>query len=475
MGLISAIRKWWRGLFSKKDIEAALNLKIAITPEQQRKYELWRQLYNGEAIWNTDPENGVPSLHIAAGACSETAIAVTVKLESEVTGDNPRSKFLDYQYKRVIGDLRETIEKCCAGSVVILKPFVRYGEIMVTVSENNCFYPLKYNELGELVSVIFADTLTENIDQKTYYYTLLEKCTFENNTYRIEYSIWKSENMNALGKQISFAEGPDEWKELPEYVQWPDVEHPWFAVLQMPGRGEALFSRGIDLIREGDKQFGRAIWEFEGGELAIDVGSDLMKKDSNGNFIIPQGRNRLFRAWEGSTVPGEIGITEYNPEFRDVSIFNGLNEFLRRIEFVLGLAYGILSNPQDTDKTATEIKNSKQRFYQTVSDIQRAAQLSLETLVVVMDDIATRYNLAPFGEYDISFFWDDSILKTTEEKRAEYYEELKWLIALKGSDIIDKAEIRAFVIENSDFFSKITPEMIKEAQAGLPEVLEFDE
>ena len=40
---------------------------------------------------------------------------------------------------------------------------------------------------------------------------------------------------------------------------------------------------------------------------------------------------------------------------RDASFFNGLNQQLRRIEFNSNLAYGTLSDPNNTDKTAEEI------------------------------------------------------------------------------------------------------------------------
>ena len=40
-------------------------------------------------------------------------------------------------------------------------------------------------------------------------------------------------------------------------------------------------------------------------------------------------------------------------------MINGLENYFRQIEFVVGLAFGDLSNPQSVDKTATEVKASK--------------------------------------------------------------------------------------------------------------------
>ena len=65
-------------------------------------------------------------------------------------------------------------------------------------------------------------------------------------------------------------------------------------------------------------------------------------------------------------------------------MFNGFNNQLKLVEFNCNLAYGTLSDPQSVDKTATEIKTSKQRSYVMVSDTQMALQDALEDLVYAM-------------------------------------------------------------------------------------------
>ena len=61
------------------------------------------------------------------------------------------------------------------------------------------------------------------------------------------------------------------------------------------------------------------------------------------------------------------------------------NNQMKLIEFACCLAYGTLSDPQNVDKTATEIKTSKQRSYTFVSDTQQALQTALEDLVYAMN------------------------------------------------------------------------------------------
>ena len=79
---------------------------------------------------------------------------------------------------------------------------------------------------------------------------------------------------------------------------------------------------------------------------------------------------------------------------------------------------------QMVDKTATEVKASKQRTYSTVQDIQKSLEHALVGLVEAMDIWATLGKLAPSGDYDISFEWDDSLVMDAETENAQMYQEV---------------------------------------------------
>lgn len=100
----------------------------------------------------------------------------------------------------------------------------------------------------------------------------------------------------------------------------------------------------------------------------------------------------------------------FSPALRDVSILNGLNDLLMRIEDTCGLARGTFSNPQSEARTATEIKILKQRSYATVSDTQKSLEAALTGLIEAMNILTTLYHLAPEGNYETAFNWDDSII-----------------------------------------------------------------
>ena len=108
----------------------------------------------------------------------------------------------------------------------------------------------------------------------------------------------------------------------------------------------------------------------------------------------------------------------FSPEIRDASFYNGWNHQQRSIEYDCNLANGTLSDPNNTDKTAEEIKASKQRSYSFVQSCQTALQRALEDLVDAMAFWCDIYSLRPAGAYHTSFVWDDSIVVDTEKERA---------------------------------------------------------
>lgn len=71
------------------------------------------------------------------------------------------------------------------------------------------------------------------------------------------------------------------------------------------------------------------------------------------------------------------------------------------------------------EKTATEVRNSKQRWFVTIDSIQKALQHNFDSLIYAMDVYATLYNLAPAGDYEVTYSWGDSILDDADAKEKE--------------------------------------------------------
>lgn len=123
----------------------------------------------------------------------------------------------------------------------------------------------------------------------------------------------------------------------------------------------------------------------------------------------------------------------FNPALRDESYARGLDKIFRRIEFACSLAYGTISDPQNVDKTAEEVKYSKQRSFAAVSDMQTSLQTVLENYIYAINAYASACKLAPEGTYETQFNWGDGVLEDREKETQIRMQEV-------NSNIVDKVE-----------------------------------
>lgn len=411
-------------LFNKNTIQNKMNIDVAVSNDMSNAIDLWIRLYENNAPW---VEKETKSMNLPSAIASEFAKLVTMELETEVTTDD----FINNEYQVIIDNIRNTTEYACAKGGLVFKPYVVDKHIEVDLVQADSFYPINYNSRKEITAAIFVETKIEGDTL----FTRLEYHRFNDiGNYQITNQAFKKKNYSKqisnnyeLGSQILLVEVP-EWGNIQEEVEIKNVDKPLFSYFKMPLAnnietsspvGISVYSRAIDLIKEADKQYSRILWEYEGSELAVHASTDCFKRDTQGNDILPTGQERLYRSFDFAANDNNKVMDVFSPEIRDTSLYNGLNKHLRLIEFNCGLAYGTLSDLQEVDKTAEEIKASKQRSYQTVKDIQKALQKALKDLVYAMNTLAQLYNLSNKKidiEKDISFSWDDSIIvdKKTE-------------------------------------------------------------
>ena len=338
-----------------------------------------------------------------------------------------------------------------------MKPYASEGHIEVDMVQADRFFPTKFNSRGEVTAAVFAESLT--VGKKVY--TRLEYHQHEGTMYHINNKAFVKQdldNVEVLGKEVPLTAVP-EWANLQEEVTLKNVKMPLFAYFKIPNAnnvddtsplGVSVYSRAINDIKEADNQWTRLLWEFEGSELAIDADITLFKKDDKGNYEFPKGKDRLFRMMDLDDNAEKYKV--FAPAIRDENLINGFNAILRRIEFNVGLAYGTLSDPNTVDKTAEEIKASKQRSYSTVSDIQKSLQTALEQLVYAMDVMAQLSGLSGRKKYEMRFDWDDSIVTDREQDRKQ-----------------DIQDVSMGIMRPEEYRAKWYGETVEQARKNLPE------
>lgn len=432
MNIIERIRKAVRSMFHHTKLEAALGIELAVSSKMEESIDLWDHMFRDEPPWK-DEKKGWATLGLPNSIASEIARLTTVEMLSTVSG-SPRADFINEQYQKVIEKARNYTEFSAGLGGIAMKPFISGNKIPVAIVMADDFYPTTFDSDGDITGACFLDYAYDD----KYRYTRVEEHGFEDNgNYFIRNKCFRiqvadiSVGEESLGDEVPLTEVPA-WKDITDYVPIGNIERPLFAYFKMPFAnnvepksplGVACYSRAIDLIKKADKLWSEILWEYEGGELAINASSNLFSKDVHGEPVIPEGRERLFK--NTFDFDDENFLQPFNPAFRDSSLFNGLNKTLQRIEFLCGLAYGTLSDPQSVERTATEIIHSKQRSYSTIHDTQASLEKALRNLVYAIDAIATLYNLAPAGSYDVTFEWDDSIIVDAEAERVRDQQEVR--------------------------------------------------
>lgn len=398
-------------------------------------------------------------------------------------GNTARAEYLETQYKKLKKQIRKQIEYGIAKGGLVIKPYVVKNEaedaettmdIEFDFIQADSFYPLAFDAAGNITEAAFVQTKF----QDNMIYRRLEYHKWQNNTVQVINKAYKTKDMQTikdskstdyLGTPIPLTDVP-EWAELPEKTVIKNVSKPLFAYFKMPEAntidttsplGVSGYSRAVSLIKDADMQYSRLLWEYEAGEMAIDIDRDALNFVQDVGSKLGSMQSRLFRKVD----LGESNtFVPYAPALRDTAYIQGLNSILMRIEDVTGLSRGTISDAAAEARTATELKILKQRSYQTNADIQQAIEDCLRDVIYIMDAYCSLYEITAEGEYDVNFEWDDSIIVDVDM-------ELQKRITLMQNGISNKLETRMWYFGETERQAK---EALQQADAEAKEQMQND-
>ncbi len=409
---------------STQGIKNAVGVEVAVSQKMLEAQSRWRCMYEDRS-----------GLHLAAAISFEMARMITIEMRSQITGSK-RAEFLDGAYQKVIDNIRIPVEYGCAKGGLVIKPYVAQGEMRVDFVQGDSFFPTEFDESGNIVGAVFVQSIVCGGE----YFTRLERHRKTKDGYEISNKAYRSKSASLLGAEVPLADVPH-WKEMCESVVISNVSKPLFGYFRPAAAntvdpnspiGVSVFANAVNLINDANRQYERLLWEFESGERALIANSMAFKHDQNGRPRLPD--KKLYRTLDVEDIDF---FREWSPQLRSEDLADGLDKIFRRIEFNCGFAYGTLSSADGQDRTAEEIRNSKQRSYATINDNQKALKKALSDAVYAMNVWCTLYNLAPMGEYSISFEFDDSI---AADRKTEFEEKC----ALIGAGVMQPWEMRVW-------------------------------
>ena len=284
-------------------IEAELGVQTMMTDKQQAAIQEWyRVAINGESC-NHDPNT--KALGLPAAICAELARLTTLELEVNVQGSQ-RADWINRKMQKVISPRRRRIlSVALALGSGAWKPYQAGDDIGVSFVSADSIYPISTNVDGELTEAVFIN----RIQDSDHVYNRLEwmhVLTGPEDYHEKERDIVESYDVSVAAEYpcvqvINLAYMGTHKDDLGEKVQldarpeWQDVE----PIAYLPGltkipcgyfvtpivntvepnseMGAAMFAPGIPEIIDADVQFTRLDWEYEGGELAVDIDEQYLK------------------------------------------------------------------------------------------------------------------------------------------------------------------------------------------------------
>lgn len=354
----------------------------------------------------------IKSLHLPSVVCREVSRIVCSEFGLTVQGENERAKYLDTVCRNIESNMSVTTEKGLALGNAVFKPFVWGGNVYVKMCRIGEYIPVRYEDDGRLSSAVFLS----EICRSGRWYTKIEYHHIENGIYTIENTAYIGDkNSRSLGGAIPLDTVP-EWAELAPIIQIEGDIKPLYGVYKNPFAnpvdmnsklGVSLYSNCYDLFKEADELWENIWYEMRSGERKLFA--------PPGAYRAIGARYKTSRFYKELDTETEM-FHDFSPVFRNSAYSDRLQEIFKRIEENCGISYGTISDPITVDRTATEVKHSKERMQATVNGIQNALQYALTDTIEAADRVCDLYDITPPGEYQPVFNWDDSVIESRQEK-----------------------------------------------------------
>lgn len=390
-------------MFNRDTYKQKIGQEVAITSDMVNAINLWEKMLTGKATWIDD---NVKSLGIERNICKEFANVVLSEMETNIDGNDDLN---DY-YQQAIRNINENYQQALGLGSFVIKPLGDKGQIEYISADN--IIPLEFDFNGRLKKACFMQVKPYG-DDVVYY--RFEYHLLDDNGLTIKNKAFKG-SKSEIGQQISLT-SVDEWKDILEEINYPTMDRIDFGYYRNPipnlidrsFNGVSVFNDAIESIKKADIQASRLDWEFESAERMVFADWQVLDKSGN-RYRLPESKRRLILG-----IDTEDKMETFNPTIREQNYINGLDQYLRTVEFNCALAYGDLSKNEVQTKTATEIKASKVRKYNMVNAMQNNLKDCLEDLTYAL----AFYNEQYTTKFTFNCVFHDSILTDEETERQQ--------------------------------------------------------
>ena len=383
-----------------------------------------------------------------------------------IGGENPRSELLDMICQSLWKKAKKITSMSFGYGGVFLVPYVKGKKLFYNIVPQGRVTIDKTE--GDLITGITV--LAERKE--------ITKSVGQTKTY-IRWTNYRLENGNCIIEQkFSDETGqsidvPDFWKNIMLKQTISNVDRVLAGYIKSPVNNRKSNDKyGVPItygcdstIREIKETLKQLYDEFKIKKTFVGVDATLFKdpnKKDNTPAQLPD--NGLFK----KLFTTEDDFFEiFDPQFR--SYTERLQELYKRLEHEVGTSYGILSEVQSQNATATEIKRSMYDTFTICDDMRSAIEKGLTDFFYACNVLANAYNLSYQGEYTLDFDWSYSLLEDTQA-------EFNQMVVAEGKGLMSKLELRQWLKpEETLEESKKALKEIEEEQPKVDELLKDKE
>lgn len=370
----------------------------------------------------------------------------------DIVGDNKRALYLQKIQQYLWSErIKPAMVVALGTGDCLLKPSTDGKHFAIDIISNDNFQITE--SIGDFISgiVIKCDEFIKN-----------------NSVYeRIEYHKLKNGNCHIYqmayknGKEIPLS-SVNAWSNLSPEIIIPNVERLDFGRIKCPTLNRSNFNSvdGVPItfgagqaVKNAKDSYNRFNQEFDDKETLIFATKSILHKNPNTNdYELPKGKKHLFHKFRG--IDDSKSIETYSPDIRDSSLQNGLEVNLKMIETICGLSNNILTKPDESYTTATEIRTSLNQTYAFITELRTRTEQAINDLMYSINTLCNVNQTTPMGEYDIVFTWSDKLMESSQET-------FNQLLQLYGIGGTDAAEVRAWTMGEDLDDARQTVEMIE--------------
>ena len=392
----------------------------------------------------------IDNINFASVFSNKLANYVISDSNMNIEGDNARTELLNKVGQSLWKQMKKVVSMGFGYGGVVIVPYVKGGKLYRSLVPQSRF----------TIDEMDGDTITGATilaERKVITGTI-------NETIYLRWTNYKIENGNlTITQQFSDEKGnkipaPEFWKNIQEVQTITNVDRCPFGFVKSPiNNRKATDKYGVPItygcdatileIKETLKQLFR---EYELKETFVGVDATMF----NGKNGLP--KNGLFKKIDSTS---DDFFEVFDPQFRDFT--TRIQELYKRLEHEVGTSYGILSEVDSQQATATEIKRSMYDTFVLCDDMRTNIEKGLDDFFYACNILANAYNLSPMGDYEVSYEWSYGLIEDTATEWSQ-------LIYGENKGIISKVELRQWL--KPDETLEESEQAIKEIEENNPSV-----